>query len=149
MDRTGFKTRSARKASSTMLPSNKTVAMLICFCKLKLAMLTLPPGSSDWSTVLKLTLMSGTTCQSWNSFNLKEHSTFFGNRLILSGAMIWRSACLGRGLLPLLHSWYGSKVPWLLCWNESIVPSHVSLKNHNLKFSVGLSTRCNYGRVKL
>ncbi len=80
------------KPKEAMLPSNKTVAMLICFCKLKLAMLTLPLGSSDWSTVLKLTLMSGTTCHSWNSFNLKEHSTFFGNRLILSGAMIWRSA---------------------------------------------------------
>ncbi len=33
--------------------------------------------------------------------------------------------------------------------NESIVPSHISLENRNFSFSVGLSTQCNYRRVKL
>ncbi len=51
--------------------------------------------------------------------------------------------------LRLLHSWYGSKVPWSLRQNESIVPSHFGLENRNFSFSAGLSTRCNYRRVKL
>ncbi len=44
-----------------------------CYCKQKLATLAPPPGSSDWFTVLELTLMSGTVCKSWNSFNLTRH----------------------------------------------------------------------------
>ncbi len=36
--------------------------------------------------------------------------------------------------LHLLHSWYGSKVPWLLRWNESIVPSHIGLENRTFHF---------------
>ncbi len=36
----------------------------------------------------------------------------------------------------------------LLRRNESIVPSHISLENHNFSFSIGLSTRCNYRSVK-
>ncbi len=47
--------------------------------------------------------------------------------------------------LRLLHC----KAPWLLRRNESIVPSHISLENHNSSFSVSLSTRCNYRRVTL
>ncbi len=42
-----------------------------------------------------------------------------------------------------------SKVPWLLRRNESIVPSQIGLENRNFSFSVSLSTRCNYRRVKL
>ncbi len=48
--------------------------------------------------------------------------------------------------MRLLHPWYSSKVPWLLHRNESIVPSHIGLENHN--FSGSLSTECNYRRVK-
>jgi len=44
--------------------------MPTCYCKQKLATLAPPPSSSDWSTVLELTLMSGAACKSWNSFNL-------------------------------------------------------------------------------
>ncbi len=42
-----------------------------------------------------------------------------------------------------------SKAPWLLRRDESIVPSHIGLENHNVSFSISLSTRCNYRRVKL
>ncbi len=37
--------------------------MPTCYCKQKLAKLAPPPGSSDWSTVLELTLMSGSVCK--------------------------------------------------------------------------------------
>ncbi len=40
-----------------MPPSNKTVTMPTSYCKQKRAMVAPPPGSSDWSTVLELTLM--------------------------------------------------------------------------------------------
>ncbi len=40
-------------------PSNKTVALPTCYCKQKRA-----TGSSDWSTVLKVTLMSSDECKS-------------------------------------------------------------------------------------
>ncbi len=53
--------------------SNKTVAMSTCYRKQKLATLALPPGFSDWSTSLELTLMSGHAFKSWNSFNSTLH----------------------------------------------------------------------------
>jgi len=42
----------------------KTVAMLTCYSKQKLEKLAPPLGSSDWSTVLELTLMNMTVCKS-------------------------------------------------------------------------------------
>lgn len=39
----------------------------------KLTTLVPPPGSSDWSIVLELMLMSGTVCKSLNSVNLTQH----------------------------------------------------------------------------
>ncbi len=48
----------ALNASSVMLLSNNTVAMPTCYSKQKLATHAPPPHSSDWSTVLELTLMS-------------------------------------------------------------------------------------------
>ncbi len=47
-----------------------------------------------------------------------------------------------------VSSQYGSKVPWLLRRNESIVLSHIGLENRNFSFSISLSTRYNYRRVK-
>ncbi len=42
---------------------------------------------------------------------------------------------------PMVH---GSKVPWLLLQNESIVPSQIGLENQKLFiFRQTLSTRCN------
>ncbi len=43
-------------------------------------------------------------------------------------------------IVPALPS-YGCKDPWLLHRIESIVPSRISLENHNFSFSVGLSKR--------
>ncbi len=55
-------------SSSSMLPSNKTVAMPGCYSKRK------PPGSSDWSTVLELTLISVSCFFSftWHGVKLKD-----------------------------------------------------------------------------
>ncbi len=59
-------------SSSSMLPSNKTVAMPACYSKRK------PSGSSDWSNVLELTLISGAACKScffsftWHGVKLKD-----------------------------------------------------------------------------
>ncbi len=44
-----------------MLTSNKTFAMPTLYHK-KSTMLTMPPWSSDWSTVLELTLISRAEC---------------------------------------------------------------------------------------
>ncbi len=50
-------------------PSNTKVAMPTCYCKQKLAMLAQASGSSDWSTVLELILMSDAVCKGLNYFN--------------------------------------------------------------------------------
>ncbi len=44
--------------------------MSTSYCKQKLAMFAPLPGSSDWSTVLERTLMSGTGCKILNSLNV-------------------------------------------------------------------------------
>ncbi len=44
--------------------------------------------------------------------------------------------------------WIKASAKWLNV-NVNVVPSHIGLENHNFSFSVGLSTQCNYRRVKL
>uniref|UniRef100_A0A8C1XQF4 Rap guanine nucleotide exchange factor (GEF) 6 n=1 Tax=Cyprinus carpio TaxID=7962 RepID=A0A8C1XQF4_CYPCA len=56
-------------------PEYSVALQRFCFCKQKLATLAPPPGSSDWSTVSELTLMSGATCKRLNPFNLTRRLT--------------------------------------------------------------------------
>ncbi len=91
-----------------------------------------------------------------NVYSYVEGSIFNAYVVFYTKGLHWSQGKISWLKLPssfisllLLHSWYGSKVPWLLRRNESTVPNHIGLENHHFSFSVSLSTRCNYRRVKL
>ncbi len=76
---------------------------------------------------------------------LKEHSNFWGNRLIITCYLAGNYfQDIIAPAAPMVQ-----QQSWLLRRNESIVLSQIGLESRNFSFSVGLSTRCNYRRVKL